>query len=48
MKWPYDIKRERNGDKVYEMYSESVEINKSIKDNIFAIPANLKILPKPK
>jgi len=48
VKWPYDIKRERNGEKVYEMYSESVEVNKSVKDNIFTIPANLKILPKPK
>jgi hypothetical protein len=48
VKWPFDIKRERNGDKVYEMYSETVEINKDVKDNVFTIPANLKVLPKPK
>ncbi len=23
VKWPYDVRRERNGDKVYEMYAES-------------------------
>ena len=48
IKWPYDIRRERNGDKIYEMYAESVEINKSIKDNVFSIPANIKLLPKEK
>jgi hypothetical protein len=48
VKWPYDVKRERNGEKIYEMYSESVEINKSLKDSLFTLPANLKVLPKPK
>ena len=48
VKWPYDVKRERNGSKIYEMYSESVEVNKSLKDNLFSIPANVKMLPKAK
>ena len=48
VKWPFDIKRERNGDKVYEMYADTVEINKSVKDIMFTIPSNLKMLPKPK
>jgi hypothetical protein len=48
VKWPYDIKRERNGERVYEMYSESVEVNKDLKDSLFSVPANVKILPKPK
>lgn len=46
VKWPYDVKRERNGEKIYEMYSESVEINKTLKDNLFSIPAGVKVLPK--
>lgn len=48
VKWPYDVRRERNGEKIYEMYSESVEINKDLKDNLFSIPANVKLLPKNK
>lgn len=47
-KWPFDIRRERNGQKIYEMFSESVEINKSLPDNLFSLAADIKILPKPK
>jgi hypothetical protein len=42
IKWPWDIRRERNGQKIYEMYSDSVEINKSLTDNLFTPPANVK------
>jgi hypothetical protein len=48
VKWPLDIRRERNGDKIYEMYSDSVQVNQNLPDNLFTIPANMKILPKPK
>jgi len=46
--WPYDVRRERNGDKIFEMYSETVEINKGLGDDLFTLPANVKILPKAK
>ena len=46
VKWPFSIRRERNGDKIYEMFSESVEINKSLLDNLFTLPGNVKMLPK--
>lgn len=48
VKWPFDIRRERNGQKTYEVFSDSVEINKDLTDNLFTLPANLKILPKQK
>jgi hypothetical protein len=48
VKWPLDIRRERNGDKIYEMYSDSVEINKNLTDDLFQIPVGMKVLPKPK
>jgi hypothetical protein len=47
-KWPFDIRRERNGEKIFEMYADSVTINKNLKDNLFTLPGNLKILPKGK
>ena len=46
--WPFDIHREKNGEKVYEMFSDTVEINKNLTDDLFTLPANLKILPKAK
>jgi hypothetical protein len=48
VKWPFDIRRDRNGEKIYEMYSDSVEINKNLKDDLFALPGIIKILPKAK
>lgn len=36
--WPYQINRERNGRKTYEMFADSVVINQQIDDSRFAIP----------
>jgi len=46
--WPFSIRRERNGEKIFEMYSDSVEINQGLGDDLFVLPSNMKILPKPK
>lgn len=46
--WPFTVRRERNGEKIFEMYSESVEINKDLKDSLFTLPPGLKILKKDK
>lgn len=48
VKWPQTILRERNGEKIFEMYSDSVEINRNLTDNLFALPVNAKMLPKAK
>ena len=36
--WPFQINRERNREKIYEMFAESVTINRKIDDIKFAIP----------
>lgn len=46
VQWPFDIRRDRNGEKVYEMYSESVAINQDLEDSLFELPANVKMLKK--
>lgn len=46
--WPFTIRRERNGEKIFEMYSDSVQINQDLKDSMFTLPANMKILKKEK
>jgi hypothetical protein len=39
VQWPHQIRRERNGEKVYEIFSESVVINKDLTDELFSLPA---------
>jgi hypothetical protein len=48
VQWPLDVRRDRNGEKIFEMYSDSVEINKDLKDSLFTLPPNVKMLPKAK
>lgn len=48
IKWPFDQRRDRNGEKVYEIYADSVSVNQDLTDDLFTLPVNLKILPKPK
>jgi hypothetical protein len=44
--WPLAIERKRNGEKVFEIYSDSVTINNNLADNLFTLPGDMKILPK--
>jgi hypothetical protein len=46
VQWPLDVRRDQNNQKMYEMYCDSVEINKGLRDELFHLPANIKILPK--
>jgi hypothetical protein len=48
VKWPGTIERQRNGDKIFQMYSDSVQINQNLTDNLFMLPSNVKMLPKAK
>jgi hypothetical protein len=38
IQWPQQIHRERNGEKIYEIFSESVSVNQELTDNLFAVP----------
>jgi hypothetical protein len=40
VQWPHQILRERNGDKIYELFSESVKINQDLTDNVFSTDSN--------
>ena len=46
--WPFAIRRERNGEKVLEMYWDSVKINQDFKDSMFRLAQGLRLLPKDK
>jgi len=44
VKWPFNIMRERNGEKIYEIFSEAVKINVPLKDELFILPTGIKML----
>jgi hypothetical protein len=46
MQWPFVVRRERDGEKIYEMFAESVEINQDIPDNLFMLPSEVPVLDK--
>ena len=42
--WPFDVQRFRNGERIYQMYSDSVEINQNLADKLFMLPQGVQIL----
>ncbi|HUS06234.1 MAG TPA: hypothetical protein VMZ52_08060 [Bryobacteraceae bacterium] len=44
VQWPFNILRERNGEKIFEIFSDSVVINQNLTDELFTLPANTKML----
>jgi hypothetical protein len=39
IQWPQQVTRERNGDKIYQMFAESVEFNTDLTDELFSLTA---------
>ena len=48
VQWPHQIRRERNGDKVYEIFSESVKLNAGLSASLFTLPDSSGVKPKKK
>jgi hypothetical protein len=46
IQWPWHILRERNGEKVFEIYAEDVQFNQGLTDDLFTLPANLPTITK--
>jgi hypothetical protein len=46
--WPFVMQRVRDGEKIFEIYSETVTINQGLTDNLFTLPNDMKILGGPK
>lgn len=44
VQWPFAIQRERNKEKLFEMYSDTVTINQALTDNLFILPSSAKKL----
>ena len=48
VQWPFSMMSERNGEKVFELYSDSVAVNQGLKEELFSLPGNMKMLPADK
>lgn len=44
VQWPYAIQRNRNGEKIYEIFSDSVKVNEEVKPGFFDLPEGIKKL----
>lgn len=45
VQWPTAIERDRNGEKIYEIFSDTVRVNdKKISDDLFSLPSTIKLL----
>lgn len=44
IQWPFSIQRERNGETVYEIFSDQVRFNTGLADNQFTVPDGVKKL----
>jgi hypothetical protein len=48
VQWPFNMMTARNGEKVFEIFSDSVTVNQGLTDNLFTLSSNEKILPPEK
>jgi hypothetical protein len=45
IQWPFTIERERNGEKIFQIFSNEVEVNsKKAVDSLFTLPNGIKML----
>lgn len=44
--WPYEIERDRDTEKVYQLLSEKVTVNDPLPDSMFELPNGIKMLKK--
>ena len=46
VKWPYNFQRERDGERIFQLYSEQVTVNSSLTDELFTLSPDMKVLPR--
>jgi hypothetical protein len=44
--WPFDIQRERDREKIFQMFAENVTVNNNLPEKLFTLPSGIKILKK--
>ena len=44
VQWPFAIERSRDKEKIYQIFSESVDVNGKLPDALFSLPSTIKLL----
>ena len=44
--WPYATERERDTEKIFQLYSERVTVDDTLPDSLFELPRGITILKK--
>ncbi len=45
IQWPFALERQRNGEKTFEIFADSVKFNDpKVPDNLFELPGDIKLL----
>ncbi|MEP7363416.1 MAG: hypothetical protein ABI972_09190 [Acidobacteriota bacterium] len=44
--WPYNLQRERDGERIFQLYSEQVTVNNTLTDDLFTLPVDMKVIPR--
>jgi hypothetical protein len=44
VQWPFVVRRERAGEKIFEMFADDVKVNQGLTDELFTLPGNIKIV----
>ncbi len=44
--WPFTVTRTRDGDRIFQMFSETVQVNQKLSASLFILPTGMKILKK--
>lgn len=46
IQWPLVVRRERDGEKIFEMFADVIAANQGLTDELFTLPSDVKILEK--
>lgn len=46
VQWPFELQREHNGDKIFQLFADSVKIDQDLSDKLFMLPSDIKILER--
>jgi hypothetical protein len=44
--WPHDVQRERDQEKIFELYSDKITVGDEFKDSMFQLPPGVTVLKK--
>ena len=46
VQWPMNILRERDGEKIFELFSENVQVNQNLPAKLFELPKGTPVLKR--